>query len=41
MNCELQGRRQPAQAFEPSSQRFTIVPLAAQCVMPSKPVMNI
>ena len=40
MNCELQRGRQPAEAFEPSSQCFTIVPLAAQCVMPAKPVMN-
>jgi hypothetical protein len=41
MNCELQRRSQPAQPFEPSSQRFTIVPLAAECVMPAKAVMNI
>lgn len=35
------GRTGPAQPFEPPSQRFTIVPLAAECVMPAKPVMNI
>jgi hypothetical protein len=29
------------QPFEPPSQRFTIVPLAAECVVPAKPVMNI
>jgi hypothetical protein len=37
----LQRRSQPAQSFKPSRQRFTIVSLAAQCVMPAKPVMNI
>jgi hypothetical protein len=41
MNRELQRRSQPAQSLKPSPQRFTIVPLAAQCVMPAKPVMNI
>jgi hypothetical protein len=41
MNCELQRGSQPAQPFEPPSQRFTIVPLAAECVMPAKAVMNI
>jgi hypothetical protein len=39
MNCELQRGSQPAQPFEPPSQRFTIVPLAAECVMPAKPVI--
>jgi hypothetical protein len=28
-------------SFKPSPQRFTIVPLATQCVLPAKPVMNI
>jgi hypothetical protein len=41
MNCELQRRSQPAESFKPSSQRLTIVPLAAECVMPAKSVMNI
>src|SRR6202049_2796652 len=41
MNCEPQRGSQPAQPFEPPSQRFTIVPLAAECVMPAKAVMNI
>src|ERR1019366_2192049 len=41
MNCELQRGSHPAQPFEPPSQCFTIVPLAAARVMPAKPVMNI
>jgi hypothetical protein len=41
MNCELQRGSQPAQPFKLPSQRFTIVPLAAERVMPAKPVMNI
>jgi len=41
LNCELQRGSHPAQPFEPPSQCFTIVPLAAECVMPAKPVMNI
>ena len=41
MNCNLSGGSQPAQPFEPPSQRFTIVPLAAEGVMPAKPMMNI
>src|ERR1700690_767558 len=41
MNCELKRGSQPAQPFEPPSQRVTIVPLAAECVMPAKAVMNI
>src|ERR1700676_5379527 len=41
MNCELQRGSQPAQPFEPPSQRVAVVPLAAECVMPAKAVMNI
>jgi hypothetical protein len=41
MNCKLQRGSQPAQTFEPPSQRVTIVPLAAERVMPAKAVMNI
>jgi len=41
MSCELQRRSEPAQSFKPSAQRFTIVPLATQRVMPAEPVMNI
>jgi hypothetical protein len=41
MNYELQRGSQPTQPFEPPSQRLTIVPLAAECVMPAKPMMNI
>jgi hypothetical protein len=41
MNRELQRWSQPAQPFEPPSQRVAIVPLAAECVMPAKAVMNI
>jgi hypothetical protein len=41
MNGELQLGGQPAEPFKPSPQRFTIVPLAAECVMPTKPVMTI
>jgi hypothetical protein len=41
MNCKLQRGSQPAQTLEPPSQRLTIVPLAAECVMPAKAVPNI
>src|ERR1700674_1090259 len=41
MNCDLQRGSQPTQPFEPPFKRITIVPLAAECVMPAKPAMNI
>jgi hypothetical protein len=41
MNCEPQRGSKSAEPFEPASERFAIVPLAAERVMPAKPVMNI